>query len=344
MLFNFGKNRRGDADTRVSGNIYTTYDLWGMGFNRKMIDKDLSKALISRGGKWEENIYDGAKVDEYMATPAAAVHLTAFRAWRLRSETIKDLSFEADPSLSWPENLVSLICGELSRQSDPASVEYVLCSLDERDRKLLTGKYRDGATYTAMAAEEGMTPAGVSSRIRTVLTELRNGFAFQMLLIGRDEYEKRISGEGSSLIFELPLSLKYKNVLFRNNIFAVADLMLMNRKDIVRLPHGGERLADDLASAMEAFGCDAPFTSSSQERERLRRELKITKELGILSSGAPGRRTELNLVSRGGKSGYDIRIWSSEHLRPGEGITLSEEEAKELFRLLGDALGETDEK
>lgn len=344
MLFNFGKNRRRQTRDSVSADICTTYELWGMGFTRKMIDSDLSKALVSKGDKWEDNLWDRSKVAEYMAAPDACVHFTAFRAWQLRTETIKGLSGGEEPSAPWPANLICLICGKDVRTQDRDTIGYVLSTLDEKDRQFLERRYRDGSSFTAIARETGMTPAGVSSRIRSLLSELRNSFAFQMLLIGRDEYEKRITGDPSSLIFELPLSLKYKNVLFRNNIFAVADLSRMNRKDIVRLPHGGEKLADDLAAAVEAFGCDAPFTASFEERERLRRELKIVKELGTLSGGAPGRKTELNLVSRGGTQGYDIRKWSSDGKRPGEGITLSAKEAEELYALLGRALSTAEDK
>ncbi|MCR4894964.1 MAG: hypothetical protein K5911_09610 [Eubacteriales bacterium] len=76
----------------------------------------------------------------------------------------------------------------------------------------------------------------------------------------------------------------------------------------------------------------------------MRRELKIVKELGTLSGGAPGRKTELNLVSRGGTQGYDIRKWSSDGKRPGEGITLSAKEAEELYALLGRTLSTAEDK
>lgn len=63
---------------------------------------------------------------------------------------------------------------------------------------------------------------------------------------------------------------------------------------------------------------------------------EIIEELGVLSENAKGWRKELNLVSwNGAKPKYDIRDWSPDHEKMGKGITLSEEEAKELKEILG---------
>jgi len=63
---------------------------------------------------------------------------------------------------------------------------------------------------------------------------------------------------------------------------------------------------------------------------------EIIEELGVLSENAKGWRKELNLVSwNGAKPKYDIRDWSPDHEKMGKGITLSEEEARELKEILG---------
>ena len=61
----------------------------------------------------------------------------------------------------------------------------------------------------------------------------------------------------------------------------------------------------------------------------------IVKEIGVLSENARGWRKELNLISWNGRDAkYDIRDWAPEHEKMGKGITLTEDEAQELKKLL----------
>ena len=67
----------------------------------------------------------------------------------------------------------------------------------------------------------------------------------------------------------------------------------------------------------------------------------ILEELGVLSEIAKGWKKELNLISwNGGASKYDIRDWAPQHEKMGKGITLSKDEIKELYKLLGKILEE----
>ena len=62
----------------------------------------------------------------------------------------------------------------------------------------------------------------------------------------------------------------------------------------------------------------------------------ILEELGVLSESAKGWKKELNLISwNGGASKYDIRDWAPQHEKMGKGITLSKDEIKELYKILG---------
>ena len=64
---------------------------------------------------------------------------------------------------------------------------------------------------------------------------------------------------------------------------------------------------------------------------------EIEEMFGIISDSKGGWTKELNLISwNGAKAKYDIRDWSPGHEKIGKGITLSEEEAKELYNLLGE--------
>lgn len=62
---------------------------------------------------------------------------------------------------------------------------------------------------------------------------------------------------------------------------------------------------------------------------------KIIKELGILSTNPKGWSLELNMVSWNERDPkYDIRTWDPSHEKMGKGITLKNEELKQLKQLL----------
>ncbi len=62
---------------------------------------------------------------------------------------------------------------------------------------------------------------------------------------------------------------------------------------------------------------------------------EIVEEIGVLSENSKGRIKELNRVSwNGGDAKIDLRDWSPDHEKMGKGITLTEEEAKQLYLLL----------
>ncbi|WP_036378887.1 YdbC family protein [Mitsuokella jalaludinii] len=66
-------------------------------------------------------------------------------------------------------------------------------------------------------------------------------------------------------------------------------------------------------------------------------KFEITQHIGVLSESAKGWRKELNLVSWNGREPkFDIREWALEYAKMGKGITLSQEEIKNLQALLAD--------
>ncbi len=61
----------------------------------------------------------------------------------------------------------------------------------------------------------------------------------------------------------------------------------------------------------------------------------IAKEMGVLSTSKSGWTKELNLVSYNGKPPkFDIREWAPGREKMGRGVTLNEQEAKDLCKLL----------
>ncbi|EFR97956.1 Uncharacterized protein conserved in bacteria [Listeria ivanovii subsp. londoniensis] len=64
-------------------------------------------------------------------------------------------------------------------------------------------------------------------------------------------------------------------------------------------------------------------------------EYEIIEEVGVLSENARGWRKELNRISWNGRPAkYDIRDWAEDHEKMGKGITLTDEEAEVLKKLL----------
>ena len=68
--------------------------------------------------------------------------------------------------------------------------------------------------------------------------------------------------------------------------------------------------------------------------------LEVIKKIAVLNGSEAGYTKELNLVSWNGREPkYDLRIWSPEGIAL-KGLTLTEEEAKELYKALGDMFAE----
>ena len=67
----------------------------------------------------------------------------------------------------------------------------------------------------------------------------------------------------------------------------------------------------------------------------------IESKLGVMSTSRTGWKLELNFVSWGGRPAkYDLRSWDPKHEKMGKGVTLTEDEARELYRLLGEVFAE----
>ncbi len=68
--------------------------------------------------------------------------------------------------------------------------------------------------------------------------------------------------------------------------------------------------------------------------------LKVIKKIALISGSETGFRKELNIVSWNGKEPkYDLRSWSPEGIAL-KGLTLTEEEAKELQKVLNEIFTE----
>lgn len=68
-------------------------------------------------------------------------------------------------------------------------------------------------------------------------------------------------------------------------------------------------------------------------------KFEIVQKLGVLSETEKGWTKELNIVSwNNAAPKFDIRSWDVNHEKKGKGVTLTRDEAEELYELLGQAL------
>ena len=64
-------------------------------------------------------------------------------------------------------------------------------------------------------------------------------------------------------------------------------------------------------------------------------KFEIKEEIAVLSESPKGWKKELNLISwNDGEPKYDLRDWAPGHEKMGKGITLTKEEAKQLYNAL----------
>lgn len=64
-------------------------------------------------------------------------------------------------------------------------------------------------------------------------------------------------------------------------------------------------------------------------------KFEIEEEIGTLSENSRGWSKELNKVSwNGGAAKYDLRDWAPDHEKMGKGVTLTEDEAEALYKIL----------
>ena len=62
---------------------------------------------------------------------------------------------------------------------------------------------------------------------------------------------------------------------------------------------------------------------------------EIVEKIGVIATHSTGWKKELNLVSwNGGQAKYDIRDWDPDHSRMSRGVTLKEQEMRQIVELL----------
>lgn len=78
-----------------------------------------------------------------------------------------------------------------------------------------------------------------------------------------------------------------------------------------------------------------PIKGSTITKKGKKLQYEILEHLGTLSTGSTGWSREVNVVKWGeNPAKIDIRAWNEDHTMAGRGITLTDEEATALARII----------
>ena len=73
--------------------------------------------------------------------------------------------------------------------------------------------------------------------------------------------------------------------------------------------------------------------------EDIRMKYEIVERIAVLGDATRDAKKELNLVSWNGRDAkLDLRTWAMNHGRAYKGVTLTDQEARDLYEALGDYL------
>ena len=74
-----------------------------------------------------------------------------------------------------------------------------------------------------------------------------------------------------------------------------------------------------------------------EQKEIMKHKFTIYKHIGNISKPNNGWTKELNYISWDNREPvYDIRTWTEDHLRYGKGVTLTQNELKNLYGLMSE--------
>lgn len=143
----------------------------------------------------------------------------------------------------YPLNLFSAIAGDVPVPEDMlGSLAYVLCSLPERNREMISLRYKDGLSYNAIGDKYGISRARVEAIVTASIKTLREPSMKKFLVYGvrgyAQEYHKREMKAKASVeintspfdysemsVYDLELSTRSKNALSVAHIKTISDLL-----------------------------------------------------------------------------------------------------------------------
>lgn len=177
-------------------------------------------------------------------------------------------------TLTYPDNLLyDIFCGEWEypRPADfDGSLEYVLNSLTERERRVLDFRYKDGLTFEAIGKRECVTHERIRQIHAKSLRKLRHPDRLNYLkygvsgVIARKTESVREAAlaslpkpdkpEADITLEELELSVRSYNCLKRAGVATLADIAALTLNELSQVRNLGKKSIDEICAVLTKYG------------------------------------------------------------------------------------------
>lgn len=175
-------------------------------------------------------------------------------------------------TLTYPDNLLYDIFGgdwEYPRPADfDGSLEYVLHTLTERERRILGFRYKDGLIYEEIGKRECVTRERIRQICAKALRKLRHPYRLDYLkygvsgVIARKTKSARKAALASlpkpdipgMTLEELDLSMRSYNCLKRAGINSLRELSEMTYDQLCNVRNLGKKSAKDISDMLTRHG------------------------------------------------------------------------------------------
>lgn len=189
-------------------------------------------------------------------------------------------------TLTYPDNLLYDLFDrdwEYPRPADfDGSLEYVLHTLTERERRILGFRYKEGLTYEEIGKRECVTRERIRQINVRLLRKLRHPYRLDYLKYGVSGVIKRKSERArekalASLpkpdipksditIEELELSVRSYNCLKRAGKCTLRDVSEMSLDDLCHVRNLGKKSIDEICATLTKYGLSLKTGGSSDDR------------------------------------------------------------------------------
>ena len=177
-------------------------------------------------------------------------------------------------TLTYPDNLLYDIFGgewEYPRPADfDGSLEYVLYSLTERERRILDFRYKDGLTYEEIGKRECVTRERIRQINAKSFRKLRHPVRLNYLKYGVSEVvARKIESAREAALASLPkldikpedipleeleLSVRSYNCLKRAGMNTLREVSEMTFDELCHVRNLGKKSVDEICAVLTGYG------------------------------------------------------------------------------------------
>lgn len=179
----------------------------------------------------------------------------------------------------WPDSLITAISQtsgmnlkrEQSADDKEETLEYILNTLNEKQREVVKYRYKDGLTLTETGEKMGLTRERIRQIEILALDNLSHPHKALMLKLGISEYNRRITDEGRSLsdlladvsrkgdilkmsVDCLEINPRAKNALAQNNIRRLGELCKFSKHELKKMRGFGVVSIANIEESLKMYG------------------------------------------------------------------------------------------